>query len=92
MTPGTRSLRAHARPMISSAKPTQLPRAKADHLRLWSLRSLHPDPTSGGLGQAFTKVAAGEADVFQFSIIEVTENNDVGLARSLRDYRGKPVI
>jgi hypothetical protein len=49
--------------------------------------SLHPDPRSGGLSQAFTK-----ADVFQFSITEVSENNSICLARSLRNYRRKPVI
>jgi len=82
MTPGTRSGRPHARPTINSAKPTLVPRAKANHLRLWSLRSLHPDPRSVRLSQAFTKVAAGETNVFQFSITEVSAIVSAWRARS----------
>jgi hypothetical protein len=51
---------------------------------------LHADSRSRGFRQTFPDVTPGEADVFQLSIAEPTEDKDIRLTRPVRDCRGKP--
>jgi hypothetical protein len=65
---------------------------KSGHRRSGSPGLLHSVSSSGGLYQAFAKVAAGKTDVFQFSIVELTENDNVCLTRPLRDDGSHPAL
>jgi hypothetical protein len=53
---------------------------------------LHPDSTSRGFRQTLSDVTPGEADVFQFSIAKPTEDNDICLARPVRDCCGNRMV
>jgi hypothetical protein len=53
---------------------------------------LHSDSTFRGFRQPLSDVTPGEADVFQFSIAKPTEDNDIRLARPVRDCGGNRMV
>jgi hypothetical protein len=67
-------------------------RAKYSHRRSGPPGLLHSVSSPGGLYQTLTQVAAGKSDVFQFSIMEFTENDNVCLTRSLCDCGSHPAL
>jgi hypothetical protein len=57
-----------------------------------ALGQLFSDTASRGFRQAFAEVAPGQTDVFQFPIVELTQDSDIRRARPTRDFGRNPAV
>ena len=61
-------------------------------MRSIALGLLHLNSTFSGFRQALSEVTPGKADIFQFSIAKLAEDNDIRLTRPVCDCRGNQMV